>query len=113
MTDLTVHPHNPKAKSRGRIWLVVSFGVVVILLAATAIGASALLLKPHLPAPMLAKSEAANTVRVAAPLPGFQRRGATYTGEFTTRDGEVIHLVVDVRTQNIIGAKVIRRMNIE
>ena len=113
MTDLSLQPRTASTKPRSGLWLVAAFGAVMLLLAATAIGASALLLKPHLAPQMPVAQESASTTRSAAPLPGFQRRGATYFGEFTTRDGEVIRLVVDARTQNIIGAKVIRRINSE
>lgn len=113
MTDLSLQTRTEKIKPRTGLWLVAAFGTVMALLAATAIGASALLLKPHLPVQVPAAQDAAGATRNAAALPGFQRRGATYYGEFTTRDGEVIRLVIDAKTQNIIGAKVIRRNSIE
>jgi hypothetical protein len=45
----------------------------------------------------------------AAPLhlPGFQRRGNMLTGQVTAEDGRHLRLVIDARTNAIIGAKLV------
>lgn len=39
--------------------------------------------------------------------PGFQKRGTTLVGEMRTPDGMLIRLVLDGRTQTLIGAKIV------
>ena len=41
-----------------------------------------------------------------AALPGFQRRGNTLVGELKGRDGSVVRLVFDARTQALIGLRI-------
>lgn len=40
---------------------------------------------------------------------GFQRRGALLVGELTTRDGTPVRLVLDGRTQALVGFRVLER----
>ncbi|CAN1535485.1 hypothetical protein MCEMSEM23_01555 [Rhabdaerophilaceae bacterium] len=40
-------------------------------------------------------------------LPGFQRRGNLLTGELRTNDGTVLRLVIDARTNMLVGYRVI------
>jgi hypothetical protein len=42
-------------------------------------------------------------------LGGFQRRGALLVGEVTTRDGVPLRLVLDARTQALVGFRVLER----
>lgn len=111
MTDLPISTRAQKRATRGGYWLFVALTLAVFGLAATAIAASSLLLasRGHEAQPVEAASAAPPAAKTASAqsLPGFQRRGSTYLGEFTTRDGQQIRLVIDARTQSVIGAKVI------
>jgi hypothetical protein len=49
-----------------------------------------------------------SSLRQPEALPGFQRRGNSLVGEFTTRDGQLIRLVIDGRTHTIVGARVVQ-----
>ncbi len=42
-----------------------------------------------------------------ASLKGFQRRGNSVVGEVCTRDGQVLRLVLDARSQALIGFRVV------
>ncbi len=47
------------------------------------------------------------TMAELASLPGFQRRGNSVVGEVCTRDGQSLRLVLDARSQALIGFRVV------
>lgn len=60
-----------------------------------------------LSAPAFTKNEQGASAPSRAIPPGFQKRGTTWVGDMRTPDGMLIRLVLDGRTQTLIGAKII------
>lgn len=103
-------PSLPRLRRRPGFWLSVTLLAAILLAGSSAILASGLLaeasdsarrLVPERPAPVATGAVA------PLQLPGFQRRGNLLTGHLTTEDGRRLHLVIDARTNTIIGAKLV------
>jgi hypothetical protein len=86
----------------------------LLVLAAFVSGASALALTAWVPReagfarplPAGAAPVATTTAATPPPLPGFQKKGNLWIGEVRTADGAMIRLVIDARSQAIIGHRV-------
>ncbi|MCU0819506.1 MAG: hypothetical protein MUF11_09380 [Beijerinckiaceae bacterium] len=100
----------PRLRRRAGFWLSLTLFAALLLAGSSAILASGLLaeasdsarrLVPERPAPV------ATGATAPLQLPGFQRRGNLLTGHVTTEDGRRLHLVIDARTNIIIGAKLV------
>ncbi|MCA3595411.1 MAG: hypothetical protein IOC64_07930 [Methylobacterium sp.] len=108
--DSPSSPTLPRLRRRAGFWLVITLAGALLLAGSGALLSSGLLLQasdsarrimPERPAPVATGS--------VAPLqfPGFQRRGNLLTGHLTTEDGRRLHLVIDARSNTIIGAKLV------
>lgn len=100
----------PRWRRRPGFWLGVTLAGALLLAGTGALLATGLI------------AEASDTARRIVPerappvatgevaplhLPGFQRRGNLLTGHLTTEDGRRLHLVIDARSNTIIGAKLV------
>jgi hypothetical protein len=108
--DSSPSPTLPRLRRRAGFWLSLTLFAALILAGSSAILASGLLaeasdsarrLVPERPAPV------ATGATAPLQLPGFQRRGNLLTGHVTIEDGRRLHLVIDARTNIIIGAKLV------
>lgn len=55
------------------------------------------------PVPVTSRLVESRTMAELAGVPGFQRRGNTVVGEVCTREGQTLRLVIDARTQALVG----------
>jgi hypothetical protein len=110
MVELSLQQSGSKARYRPGFWLAIVLGLASFGIGVSAIATSANLIKPRFSDAardiVLPPGDTAPSTQAGA-LPGFQRRGATLVGEFRTRDGQTIRLVLDARTQAVIGIRVI------
>jgi hypothetical protein len=100
----------PRMRRRAGFWLGITLLGALMLAGSGALISSGLLVEasdsarrivPERPAPMATGAVA------PLQLPGFQRRGNLLTGHLTTEDGRRLHLVIDARSNTIIGAKLV------
>ncbi|MCA3646453.1 MAG: hypothetical protein IOC54_14030 [Methylobacterium sp.] len=103
-------PNLPRLRRRAGFWLVITLAGALLLAGSGALLSSGWLVQasdsarrimPERPAPVATGSVA------PLQLPGFQRRGSLLTGHLTTEDGRRLHLVIDARSNMIIGAKLV------
>ncbi|MFY8155705.1 MAG: hypothetical protein ACOVLI_02435 [Rhabdaerophilum sp.] len=108
--DSPSSPTLPRMRRRAGFWLVITLAGALLLAGSGALISSGWLVEasdsarrimPERPAPMATGAVA------PLQLPGFQRRGNLLTGLLTTEDGRRLHLVIDARSNMIIGAKLV------
>jgi hypothetical protein len=113
MTDLPASQDEKKSESRIGLWLSLTLGAAIIGLGSMAIVSTTQLVRARFaevhamhvlltPAPVTGSAS-----RLPEQMPGFQRRGSSLIGEFRTKDGQSIRLVIDARTHTVIGVKVL------
>ncbi len=103
-------PSLPRLRRRTGFWLSLTLGAALILAGGAALLASGLLAEASDSARRFVPERASPVATGAtAPLqlPGFQRRGNLLTGHVTIEDGRRLQLVIDQRTNTIIGAKIV------
>lgn len=115
MGERPVQREAPSASPRDTVRAFGLFLVVILLLAILSLMVVAYRIL-SLPAPAESAGFFATTAGdgsgrksgpTASVLPGFERRGASLVGEFIGQDGRSIRLVLDARTQKLIGARLL------
>ena len=100
---------------RSGIWLAIILGIALGMTGTGALVASGLLAeepKSRLTPPGDLPALGAQRLRVSPlTLPGFQRRGNLLTGELRASDGSIMRLVIDARSNTIIGYRVVEPAN--
>lgn len=108
--DSPSSPPLPRLRRRAGFWLSLTLLGALALAGTGALLASGLLAEASDSARRIVPERSAPVATGAvAPLqlPGFQRRGNLLTGHVTTEDGRRLHLVIDARSNTIIGAKLV------
>lgn len=85
--------------------------LLVGVLVATILGGFGLMALSRSPsttdAPATSRLVENRTMAELGTLPGFQRRGNSVVGEVCTRDGQALRLVLDARSQALIGFRLL------